>query len=286
MLIRRTSGLTAPWEPSQASTEALLFARRHLLVSGTSAAVIVGAWRERSHLRPSYRRRQRWFAIIPAIYWLLLLSGDVEANPGPPTLPSTDARVRVVQDDPRTLKCCSLNARSVMNKSLDLQAYLQSNSLDMLAVTETFLSAEILDDEVIGCGYTVHRRDRDRHGGGVMLIVRDDIPATRRQDLETGCELLWVELTLTPMNLLVGVYYNPPGPNCGSLTHLRNSLATTPRSSPVVLVGDFNLPNIDWSSDGPIPTVHSGNVTLMCYIVNDFNLQQLVLTPTRQLNVP
>ena len=95
-----------------------------------------------------------------------------------------------------------------MNKTLDLQAYLHSHSLDMFAVTETFLIEEILDGEIVGCGYTVHRNDRDRHGGGVMPIVRDDIPATRRQDLETDCELLWVELTLTTTNLLVGVYYN------------------------------------------------------------------------------
>ena len=242
--------------------------------------MLVGNWRKRSHLRPFCRRRQCWFS-IPTIYWLLLLSGDVEANPGPPTRGSSSKR----QADQRILNCCSLNARSVVNKSLDLQAYLQCNSLDLLAVTETFLSSEILDGEVIDHGYTVHRRDRDRHGGGVLLIVHNSIPSTRRQDLETDCELLWVELSLTPTNLLVGVYYNPPGHNCGSLTHLRNSLAITPRSSPVVLVGDFNLPNIDWSSDSPTPTVSSANTTLMCDIVNDFNLQQLVHSPTRQLNI-
>ena len=119
-----------------------------------------------------------------------------------------------------------------MNKSFDLQPYLQSNSLDVLAVTETFLSAEILDGEIVGSGYTVHRRDRNWHGGGVMLIVHDSIPSTRRLDVETECELLWVELTLNSTNLLVGVFYNPPGPTSGPLTHLRNSLAITSQSPP------------------------------------------------------
>lgn len=132
-----------------------------------------------------------------------------------------------------------------MNKSLDLQAYLQSNSLDILAVTETFLSAEILDGEIVGSGYTVHWRDRNWHGGGVMLIVHDSIPSTRRLDHETDCELLWVELTLNSTNLLVGVFYNPLGPASVPLTQLRNSLVNTPQSSPTILLGDFNLPNFD-----------------------------------------
>ena len=78
-----------------------------------------------------------------------------------------------------------------------------------------------------------------------MLIVHNSIPSTRRLDLETECELLWVELTLNPTNLLVGIFYNPPGLPSGPLGYLQNSLAIPLRSSPIILVGNFNLPNID-----------------------------------------
>ena len=61
-----------------------------------------------------------------------------------------------------------------------------------------------------------------------MLIVRDNIPTTRREDLQTGCELLWVELTLAPSNLLVGAYYNPPGSNCGTVVPSHTYEATSP----------------------------------------------------------
>lgn len=97
-----------------------------------------------------------------------------------------------------------------------------STSLYMLTEAEKFVRSDILV-----CGYTVHRRGRDRQDEGVILIVWDNIPTTRREDLQIGCELLWVELTLAPSNLLVGAYYNPPQSNCGSLSHLRSSLATT-----------------------------------------------------------
>ena len=109
-----------------------------------------------------------------------------------------------------SVRCQLLNARSVVNKRHDLEALLISRKLDVLAVTETFLSDVILDSELVNDDFVVFRQDRDRHGGGVMLIFNNDIPATRRQDLETDCEVLWVELSLSSTIVLVGVFLQPP----------------------------------------------------------------------------
>ena len=79
--------------------------------------------------------------------------------------------------------------------------------------------------------------------------------------------------------------YNPPKSDCGSLTYLRDSLATTSNFTPIVLCGDFNLLSIDWGSGTPIPTVNSRDAVYMFDIVKDFNLQQLVLKLTRQQNI-
>ena len=111
---------------------------------------------------------------------------------------------------PNTLKCKSLNARSIVNKSLDSQAMILSENLDVVAITETFLDDNILDGELVDQSFTIFRRDRNRHGGGVMLVLISGIPAYRHYDLETNCELLWVELTTTLRNILVGVFYCPP----------------------------------------------------------------------------
>ena len=48
---------------------------------------------------------------------------------------------------PNSLRCRSLNARSIVNKRLQLRAVLESENLDVLAVTETFLGEDILDSE-------------------------------------------------------------------------------------------------------------------------------------------
>ena len=55
--------------------------------------------------------------------------------------------------------------RSLVNKLLDLQALIHYQGLDVIVVTEAFLSDAIHDGELVGAGYSVYRRDRDRHGG-------------------------------------------------------------------------------------------------------------------------
>ena len=152
---------------------------------------------------------------------------------------------------------------------MDLDALLATGNLDILALTETFLGEDINDSE-FGEGYSVFRRDRDRHGGGVMLLVREDIPAIRRQDLKTNCEVLWLKLLLIPSKLFVGVFYNPSSSNCNTIHQLQSSLAALPGSLPVVLCGDFNLPNIDWSHFNPSPVVHSRENSLLCDAISDF----------------
>ena len=45
-------------------------------------------------------------------------------------------------------------------------------------------------------GYHVIRKDRNRHGGGVLLYVRDSIPFTERNDLLADTlEMVCVELS-------------------------------------------------------------------------------------------
>ena len=72
--------------PSDANSD-LLFAPRRLMSNGKSSAIC--AWRRSSHLRPHLRRSRSYSATIPCTYWLLLIAGDVEINPGPIRFPCT-----------------------------------------------------------------------------------------------------------------------------------------------------------------------------------------------------
>ena len=254
----------------------LLLAPRRFLVESESNALAICTWKKYSHLSASVDRGKHRLT-LPLCYWLLLLAGDIELNPGPP-IPH------------QFVKCCCLNARSIVNKRLDLQAMIEDQNLDVIAVTESFLSEDILDSELVGeIGGTplnqIFRKDRNRHGGGVMLLVRNNIPTTRRYDLESRCELMWIELSLNALKILVGVFYNPPGSNIDALLQLRETLAAVPESSNILLCGDFNLPTINWGPNPPSVSTSNSAANILCDIVDDFNLSQLVLEPTRLDNI-
>ena len=102
-----------------------------------------------------------------------------------------------------SLKCKVLNARSVVNNVLDLHTLFKSEDLDILAITETSLSSDIETVELINSNYTVYRKDRNRYGGGIMVLIRSALQVTRRLDLETDCELDkcmdWTETQAKPL---------------------------------------------------------------------------------------
>ena len=62
----------------------LLFAPGQLIVR---CPAVFCLWRENSHLHPLTHRRQPF--AVPNCYWLILLAGDVEINPGPIRYPCT-----------------------------------------------------------------------------------------------------------------------------------------------------------------------------------------------------
>ena len=70
---------------------------------------------------------------------------------------------------PHLLSVFSFNARSLLPKIDDLRAICSNENYDLVIITETWLSANILDHEICVPGYSLVRRDRNRHGGGVAL---------------------------------------------------------------------------------------------------------------------
>ena len=85
------------------------------------------------------------------------------------------------------------------------------------------------------------------------MCVKNTISAIRRIDLETNCEVLWVELSTGPSKVLLGTFYRPPSSTPEYLEQLEMSLASIPESHTTVLCGDFNLPHVDWAEHSSCP---------------------------------
>ena len=107
----------------------------------------------KSMLRHRYSTRKYLFILF------LLISNDIQLSPKP--LNSL------------TLKSCSLNARSIVNKRTELQAMVATKELDIIAITETRLNPDIMDQDVLSSDYNIYRRDRQEKV--VVLALRDNI---------------------------------------------------------------------------------------------------------------
>ena len=98
--------------------------------------------------------------------------------------------------------------------------------------------------------YTVYRNDRGTLGGGVFIIVNKDIISVEKTEFITNCEIEWVSIKLkNNKDLLIGCYYIPHR-NSKDIEELERSLNLTLQGNNknIMLGGDFNCPDIDWSN--------------------------------------
>ena len=67
------------------------------------------------------------------------------------------------------------------------------------------------------------------------------------------------------------------------MQHLNTSLQSNPESSNIILVGDFNLPPIDWSLNQQTPATNGGQLEeSFCDLIEDNFLQQYIFGLTHK----
>ena len=102
---------------------------------------------------------------------LILLAGDVATNPGPPKSGRNFVNCLVI--NARSLKSRHIvNGRKVCHLSC-FQDLVYSDQADFVWVTETWLTDDVDNCEILNNSYTIYRKDRiTRQGDGVMLAVK------------------------------------------------------------------------------------------------------------------
>ena len=94
----------------------------------------------------------------------------LESNHTAENTAATTAGGRLIPSE-NTLNIVYYNARSLLPKLDDLKGIIETESPDIICIVETWLSSDILDNELAVSNYQIFRRDRNRHGGGVMMYV-------------------------------------------------------------------------------------------------------------------
>ena len=176
----------------------------------------------------------------------LLLSGDVELNPGDAAEETTQLKLpskglRIGQWNVERLTDCKLEQISLLLHT--------NKNVDILILLETFLKPT---DSVFNIpGYKMFRTDRSgrKPGGGLIAYVADNVKARRLWDLEDDCvESMW--LSVHPHNsnrpILAGALYRPPSTNAETDLRIEQNIETGYlRNREVILVGDLNVNYLD-----------------------------------------
>ena len=169
---------------------------------------------------------------------LLLLSGDIELNPGPSAVNSLNFAV--------------VNARSAVQKAAVIHSVIEELQLDCLALTETWIKSshpDTIKRDLAPPEFTVFHthRPNDKVGGGVAFIVREELGASQFtfSALYPSCEILAVQLPTSSGRLNIITLYQPSTRSTAFYSELPDLLDEIDSlHGKTIICGDFNCPSL------------------------------------------
>jgi len=150
------------------------------------------------------------------------------------------------------LSCIYVNAHSIIKKIDFLQTVARAFQPDIIGITESWANSDIADAELMVPGYDLFRKDRpvNSRGGGVLLYVKSIFHAVEYHPRTAFPEHIWCTLDVDGgKNLLVGVCYRTPNNdifNFDNNKRLNDLIVELGGSEMLLLMGDFNYPDINW----------------------------------------
>ena len=192
-----------------------------------------------------------------------------------------------------TCRAALMNARSIRNKIPDLHHLINTQHLDLLFISETWLNNDVTDAMLDPQSrYRIFRTNRKlRPGGGTMAMVTAELKSwehilsddEQKLSDECGCEVICINVVFHQSKYRIVTVYRPPS-SCFKNKHellLKTHMLTqliknlTHPNHTTIFLGDFNLPRIDWTTlNMPQDGVH--DVIYECFsqlgflqIVND-----------------
>lgn len=171
-----------------------------------------------------------------------------------------------------TAKCFEIfyqNVKGLRSKLRITRQNLALDDFDIFAFSESNLSDSFYTSEIGLTNYSVYRTDRDltrthkKSGGGVLLAVSNRFSSSLISGTSAGFDHLFVRVSCSNRNskqYVFGVVYIPPSsPDHFYTSHFNEveRLQNIYSEDDFVLLGDYNLPELSWSSDGTLPNSSS-----------------------------
>ena len=167
-----------------------------------------------------------------------------------------------------------LNVRSLLPKIHEIQFILHISNFDILCINESWLDDSISAQDIAVSGYSTVTKHRNRHGGGIVVYIKNEVKFDRRIDLELPeLECIWIELKCKGQNVLMCSMYRPPSANPEYYSNILDVLEKAcDEDNVTILVGDLNINYTTGASSVQNP---------LHYIESLYGMTQLVNSHTR-----
>ena len=177
------------------------------------------------------------------------------------------------------LKFVLMNIRSLVSKIGLLVDLFSNNKIDVLCLNETFCDDSITNEELLINGLCIERKDRTRSGGGVAVYISTTLHYVRRKEFENvDLELICLQIYLPfQKDMLLFCVYRPPGYDLSFVEKFRQIIesvhSTGENTNEILILGDLNCNFLE--------KVNTSLFSKMMFLMNLYNFQQLIDTPTR-----
>ena len=91
------------------------------------------------------------------------------------------------------LSCLYFNSRGLKGEIIDFEYELINlmSFPDIITVTETWFDSSIVISGYITNHYTIFRRDRNRHGVGVMILSNNNLCSKQLTAVDNSIQVVW-----------------------------------------------------------------------------------------------
>ena len=165
---------------------------------------------------------------------------------------------------------------SLLNKTSYIEELSSEIHLDLIGVCETWLTQAISTSSINITNYNVLRNDSPtgRRKHGVCIYYHNSLKVGHTfVEHPNTCGLY-----LSTFKLHILLIYRPPSNTPQMNTELIDYITSFCTGREVCLIGDFNLPTIDWLTNPPTASTNCDKNFLECF--TSLGLTQTVLSPT------
>lgn len=156
-----------------------------------------------------------------------------------------------------TVQILYLNAQSVVNKISELHVLAAETNPDLILITESWCNESICNSYLNINGYELVnelRKDRcdtkNGVGGGLLVFVRLGVTILPHNDDSNFNQFCKFELKTKTDSMYFYLVYRPPNSPPQNTDELMNLISKCEKDC--MLIGDFNIPEIDWiNNDAP-----------------------------------